>query len=381
MAENEHPRILVVDDVAANVAMVGAVLRAEGFLVSGAQGAVEAMEVLQSQSVDLILLDVMMPVTNGFDFSRRLHAMPETADLPVIFLSALSNEHEIVQGFEAGGVDYVSKPFHKQELLSRVRTHLTLRKARQDLKEQNLVLARTSRELKESNLARDKFLSILAHDLRNPFAGIMSLQGEIRDNLETFSAGELRSAVDAIQTSTQAIYNLLTTLLEWGKAQTGVAVFQFSSFSVSSAVEQALAPLQSMLALKELTLRVEVGATQVWAELASVVSIIRNLLSNAVKFTKRSGLITVVARTEGDQTVIEVKDTGLGMTPEMQDQLFRLDVKVSTLGTEKESGTGLGLLLCREFADRNSGSLDVESVSGVGTVFRLRLPSNKDGGT
>jgi len=373
-----HFRILVVDDVPANILVVKLLLEAEGYAAFGATSAAAAREYLETDPVDLILLDVMMPEVSGFEFARELAAEPELCFVPVIFLSALQESNEIATGLESGGVDYISKPFRKPELLARVRTHLQLSQSRKQLREQNLLLERLAREAREASQARDKFVAILAHDLRNPFSGILSLVTEMEFNLDQFSPEELRDAVQSVYNSTRQVSDLLHSLLEWAQTQTGAQVIHKNMHSVEDLVNQALKPLTGMIGKKELKVTQSINNCQVWADENTLLVIFRNLLSNAIKFTPRGGSIRVEGFNEGEHTVVSIRDSGVGISAQTISELFRLDIRTTTAGTESESGSGLGLLLCKEFIERNDGSLEVESQLGQGSLFRVRLPSNKD---
>ena len=379
MFEPRAHHILIVDDVAANIFMVKTLLEAEGYRVTGAENADEAYRALDQHSIDLILLDVMMPGVSGFEVSRHLQTLPSKEGIPVVFLSALVDKKDIVHGFEAGGVDYIAKPFHKMELLMRVKTHLALHRVQDDLRMKNVVLESTTAELRGANLARDKFVSILAHDLKNPFAGMMSLVTELKENFEQMDKDERTEVLETLDSSAKNTYELLETLLDWGRTQTSTMVFQGQFFDVKSALDEAWRPLAALAAKKEITFSFDSGAPPVWGDRTTVVTVFRNLLSNALKFSARGKCVRVTSRREASMSVVVFADEGVGMTAEQQQKLFRIDTKVSTKGTEKESGTGLGLLLCKEFVERNNGTLTVESTWGKGATFLVRLPATKEG--
>jgi len=373
----ENPyKILIVDDVPANILVVKLLLEAEGYGAFGATSAAVARKYLETETVDLILLDVMMPEVSGFEFARDLSTDPLLCYVPVIFLSALQESSEIATGLDSGGVDYISKPFRKPELLARVRTHLQLSHSRKQLREQNLLLERLAREAREASQARDKFVAILAHDLRNPFSGILSLVTELEFNLDQFSPEELREAIQSVYNSTSQVSDLLHSLLEWAQTQTGAQVIYSSKHSVGDLLDQALRPLAGMIVKKELKVTKSIDGCEVWADENTLLAVFRNLLSNAIKFTPRGGSIRVEGLTKGASTEVSFRDSGVGISAQTISELFRLDIRTTTAGTESESGSGLGLLLCKEFIERNGGSLDVESQLGKGSLFRVTLPTS-----
>jgi signal transduction histidine kinase len=173
----------------------------------------------------------------------------------------------------------------------------------------------------------------------------------------------------------QNVYRLLETLLDWGRSQTGALVLSPQAQLVRFLVDEALEPLEESFHRKGITVTTELDYFQVLADRDTVVTILRNLLSNAMKFTKTGGQVTIGAREVADRVEISVADTGVGIPPHRIPLLFHLENKLSTPGTNREPGTGLGLILCAEFAQKNGGSLRVNSVPGEGTTFCLDLPS------
>jgi signal transduction histidine kinase len=361
-------RILAVDDVPSNLLTLRAILSPSEFAFTGASGAEEAFRLLADNAYDLILLDVLLPGLDGYGIARKLQADPKTASVPLIFLTSLTDEEEVIKGFEAGGGDFVSKPFHKTELLLRLRTHLSLR-------DKNRALEDAASELKVANGARDRFFSILAHDLKNPFAALQSLIQEILSDFDAVSRDELLELLRSMDLTAQNVYRLLETLLDWGRAQTGALTLDIQPQLLRFLVDEALEPLEASFHQKGLTVSADLGYSQAFADRDTVVTILRNLLSNAMKFTRPGGLVTVGVRDTGDRVEISVSDTGVGIPPHRIPLLFRIENKVSTPGTNREPGTGLGLILCAEFAEKNGGFLRVESQPGRGTTFFLDLPS------
>lgn len=366
--------ILVVDDVPANLQVVSAILSSQGYTVHTVRSGQEALDYLSTVNVDLILLDVMMPGMNGFETTRQIKSNPAWERVPVIFLTALTDKDEVVQGFESGGVDYVTKPFNKSELLIRVKTHLTLEKTRYDLEEKNTVLNRTALELKEANVARDKFLSILAHDLKNPFAGLLSLMDEILKDLDSFEKNEMREIFQTLRNSSNNVYHLLLTLLDWGRSQTGGLVLNPQFLNLNALVDDILFTFENSLNQKQLELHYLIDIPEIKADRETLATVLRNLVSNAIKYSKPGGKILFSSTRESERICLSVQDTGIGIKPENLKRLFRLDSKLSTLGTNHEVGTGLGLILCKEFVERNGGTLTVESQWGLGTIFRIYFP-------
>lgn len=358
-------KILIVDDVPQNIQIVGNLLSSENYDVFFALSGEEALQIAQTQDLHLILMDVMMPGMNGFDTVRALKAQPQHRNTPVIFLTALSEKENILDGFDAGGVDYVTKPFNRSELLARVRTHVAL--------------SQTREELRQASLMRDRFFAILAHDLRSPFQALLGLLSETLVQFETLGSEDIKDILQGVHGSSEKAYELLQNLLEWGRSQTGHIILTPEKISLKPLVE-GLEHLNAV-AFQEKKIQFDSSGVKdsCWADRNTLEFILRNLVSNALKFTPEGGTVTLKSEVSGEQVLISVRDTGVGMDEEKLARLFRLDQRVSTPGTKKEPGSGLGLILCRDFAQKNRGELTVESQVGKGSVFRLTLPLNPAG--
>lgn len=242
--------------------------------------------------------------------------------------------------------------------------------------------------LRESNVNKDKFFSIISHDLRSPFTSVLGYSDYILNDFENLSRAELKDLVKEIHTSSQRVFALLENLLQWSRIQTGKLKCQPVMLDVKEFVNGIMVLLQEQAFRKNIRL---INATppgvSMFGDQTMMTSVVQNLLSNAVKFTPAGGSITVEGQRDGQCTRVRVTDTGVGITPEDQAKLFRMDVHHSTSGTAKEPGTGLGLILCKELVDRNRGRIWIDSSMGEGTTFTFELPSlppsdtQQDGGT
>lgn len=361
--------ILIVDDIPENLQVLGNILLAKGMDVGFATNGYQALENIKINPPDLILLDVMMPGMNGFTVCEKIKADAATADIPVIFLTAKAQTEDIVKGFEAGAVDYVTKPFNAGELLARVYTQLELKKSHDIIAEQNL-------QLQELNSTKDKFFSIIAHDLRGPFSGILGLSDLLAQEHESLTKNEIMEFHGKIHVTLKSQYNLLENLLQWASMQTKRYSMNPVNVLTQQVVKEAFNPLQANADKKNVKLvnTVEDMVT-VFADRFMLRSILHNLLSNAIKFTPMGGRITVSFRKDDLGAVISIKDTGMGISEENLSKLFRIDVQHTSLGTEKEKGSGLGLLICKEMMDKHKGTIAVDSILGEGTEFLLYFPN------
>ena len=235
-------------------------------------------------------------------------------------------------------------------------------------------------QLQKVNAEKDKFFSVIAHDLRSPFNGFLGLTELMCEELEDLSPEEIRSAALLMRNSAKNLFDLLSNLLEWSRMQRGLIPFLPTSVLLIAKFEESSNMLKESIVKKEITLIDEIPPhLKVWAEENMLNSILRNLMSNAIKFTPKGGNIVVSAKSRPDQMIeISIRDSGIGMSKQLIDNLFKLDAKTGRKGTEGELSTGLGLFICKDFVEKNGGEIWVQSEIGIGTTFQFSLlPSNE----
>jgi len=238
-------------------------------------------------------------------------------------------------------------------------------------------LIRSSNEqLQKVNAEKDKFFSIIAHDLRGPFNGFLGLTEIMADDSEEISSEELQTIALAMRNSARNVFKLLENLLEWARMEQGLIPFSPISLNLSALLSECLKPLQESLNRKKITIMLNVSADfNVMADPYMIAAVIRNLISNAIKFSQKESEIFISAVLKKDDCIeISVKDSGIGMNPEMAAHLFELYAKNGRKGTAGEPSTGLGLIICKEFVKKHLGSIWVESAETKGSTFYFTLP-------
>ena len=244
-----------------------------------------------------------------------------------------------------------------------------------DRKMVELTLMNQTEELKDLNATKDKFFSIIAHDLKNPFNTILGFIGVLRSEYQELDDTEIQKHIDTIRISAERAYNLLENLLLWSRAQTGNIEFLPEVFNLRNNLLDTIQLLDNMARKKSITITSDIpDHCFVFADKNMIGTIVRNLLANAIKFTPKDGNIHVSVVARNDYLEISVKDSGVGIPPAMIDSIFKIDQKTSTEGTEKEKGSGLGLLLCKEFVGRHGGKIWVKSRPGEGSLFTFTIP-------
>ena len=373
-----HNIILIVDDNPRNLQVVAEILDANGYSIALANNGEKALNYLEKKDADLVLLDIMMPDMDGYEVCLKIKESEKSKDIPVIFLSAKSETQDIVQGFKIGGVDYITKPFNKEEILVRIKNHLELKNARDIIKAKNAELEESEKHLKELNFTKDKFFSIISHDLRNPVSAFVNLTELLYTEFNEFNDEEKFEFVATMYKSSKSVNDLLENLLTWSRAQSGKIKFTPIAINVESIVNKIFSQLELNAKKKNLNLiNNTAGKPNVYADMNMITTIVRNLVSNAIKFSRDGGEIIVNAEGKADFLEISIIDNGIGMEKDIINKLFRIDVHHTSLGTNKEKGTGLGLILCKDFAEKNGGTIRVESEPQKGSAFIFTVPIYK----
>jgi PAS domain S-box-containing protein len=246
----------------------------------------------------------------------------------------------------------------------------------EELNKQADSLKKANSQLEELNATKNKFFSIIAHDLKNPFQAIFGFSELLMRNFEDFEEKQRLELLGMIKTSSEGAYNLLENLLQWARTQTQRIKYTPDTINLHDLIQQNVTLGQANAEKKGIAIRANLECNgTAWADFNMVNLIIRNLISNAIKFTDKNGFISISCSDVSEQNcLIAIKDTGIGISEDNIKKLFRIDEYFSTSGTAGENGTGLGLIICREFIEKNYGELTVESEIGSGTTFSFTLP-------
>ena len=362
-------KLLVVDDVQTNVLLLKALLGKEGYGILVANNGQEALEVIRNKNPDLILLDVMMPGMDGFEVAERLKSEEFRCEIPIIFLTALDDTQSIVNGFKLGVGDFISKPFRKEELMVRIKHQLSLVAARRIIEEKN-------EELRKTIAGRDKMYSVIAHDLRSPMASMKMLLNTIMMSVEKDKIDpDIFDMLEMSNKTSEEVFSLLDNLLKWTKSQLGKLTVIPQKLDISGLADGVVEVMNSVAEVKHIKLiRTDHESFFVYVDIEMIKSILRNLISNAVKFSNPDSEIKVGIKAEDGKVIVSVTDSGKGIKKEDQHKLLKDSTHFTTYGTNSEEGSGLGLLLCRDFARKNGGELWFESEENLGSVFSFSLP-------
>jgi len=251
-----------------------------------------------------------------------------------------------------------------------------LQKNKDEIERKSLELQKLTEDLKELNASKDKFFSILAHDLRSPFSALLGISDFLNQHIDELDHDEIKDFSNHLNRSLNGVFRLVENLLQWSRVQSGRIEYEPVQFNLNSLIDEIVELYKPGLTSKQIKLIKKIGkCIDVYADKNMIDTVLRNLISNAVKFTHQKGKIEILVEEQNEIASISIIDNGMGISEEDQKKLFKIDETISTEGTDKEKGTGLGLVLCKEFIEKNSGKIWVGSKIGYGSKFTFTLPA------
>lgn len=324
-----------------------------------------ACMIARKKQPDLIIMDWEMPVMNGIDAIKKLKNDKQTRDIPVIMASGVmvSSEH-LKTALDAGAVDYIRKPIDKVELIARVRSMLEL--------------SDSYKEIKALNYQKDKMFSIIAHDLRGPIGNFRSMLEVLITNQETLNREYINDVLEDIKETAGSTFSLLENLLLWARSQMQDIDYELDVFDMNDVIVENLMLLNESAKNKSIELINDLQhGIHVYADRNMTSTVIRNLISNAIKFTHTNGKIIISSGqniTDKKMASFSVSDNGIGISEQSLKEIFAKKTGPIESGTNNEKGSGLGLMLCKEFIEQQGGTITVESKKGKGSIFTFTLP-------
>ena len=359
--------ILVVDDTLPNLELLSEMLKARGYRVRPVPSGDLALQAARSNPPDLILLDVHMPDMDGYEVCEQLKADEKLKDIPILFISGLSDVGDKVKAFGVGGADYITKPFQFEEVEARVATHLELRRQRRELLE-------SYERLQKLESMRDDLAHMIIHDLRTPLTNIIG-------NLQTLQDADYdhdltQEFVPVAAEAGQMLLGMVNDLLDISKLEAGQMELQVTEFAVAEVVDAALGTVRGLAEQKGLALSAEVTPPdlRLSADEEKMRRAITNLLGNAVKYV-HDGSVRVQARSDDGAVLISVTDTGEGIPAADFERIFEKFGQVEAHSQAHRMSTGLGLTFVKLAAEAHGGKAWVESEMGNGSTFCISIPA------
>jgi signal transduction histidine kinase len=399
MLSSTRCKLLVVDDLQENLLALEALIRGEDREVFKARCADEALELLLEHEFALAIVDVQMPGTNGFELAELMRGTEKTRQIPIVFVSAAGREMNYAfTGYENGAVDFLYKPLDTQAVRCKVAVFVDLYQRRKVMaqqvqalecsrREQETLLAElrdTQSELRHAVRMRDDFMSMVSHELRTPLNGLI-LDTHLRKlylsrgNLDAFTEDKLRAMFERDERQINSLIRLIEDMLDVSRIRTGKLSIRPEAFDLAQSLRNVVENFTQQMRVAGCEVQVEIEAELRgrWDQFR-IEQVISNLLSNALRYGAGRP-VTVRAWGEVDAIRVEVRDQGIGITPENQQRIFLQFERV--VGSEMASGLGLGLFISEQIVKAHAGRIEVDSQIGRGSTFTLWLPRDASAGT
>ena len=363
---HETATVMVVDDTPANLKLLQEMLQAKGYRVLAFPGGKMALSAAARNPPDLILLDINMPEMNGFEVCERLKADETLKEIPVLFISALTETTDKVKAFSVGGVDYVTKPFQFEEVHARVQTHLELVRQKRELQD-------SYNKLHDLEALRDSLVHMIVHDMRQPLTVVLG-------NLELARTEPLlKDAIHYIgkaSDSTRMLLETISSLLDVSKMEAGRMTLEFSAADMRVLVSETIRMVEPLKGQRALTLVSPEEMESLVCDAHLIRRVVQNLIGNALKFTDRKeGIITVSIEIAAEDRVrVSVADNGPGIPSEYREKVFDKFFQVAARKQGEVYSTGLGLTFCKLAVEAHGGRIGLESDVGKGSTFWFELP-------
>lgn len=381
-------KILIVDDNPQNIQILGKMLSEHYSNIEFAVDGKSALDWINNKKFDIILLDIMLPDINGIDICKKIRNSGLNSNLPIIFLSADSDKETILQGFEAGGQDYITKPFDYREMLARVQTHLLLRKSILELKELNetlekkvqirtLELEKALAKADASDKLKTAFIRNISHEVRTPLNGILGFASLLaKDNL---TVDKKESFLDIVNQSGERLIKTITDYMDISLLVSGNMQLNNSDFKLTKLIFNLYGKYKLACENKGLTFEIsyspELSELTIISDISLIEKTLDHLIGNALKFTSKGG-IKLGFDIIDNALVFTVNDTGIGIKPEIYDWLFKPFNTGETSSARNYEGSGLGLAIAKNSINLLNGEISFISEEGKGTTFHVKIPAN-----
>jgi signal transduction histidine kinase len=384
------PKILLVDDVPANLVALNAILEDGDYTLVEAKSGAEALKCVLQDDFAVILMDVQMPEMSGYDAAKLIKKRKRSREIPIIFVTAVNKEDAyVVHGYQAGAIDYLFKPLDSGILKAKVEVFVQLYLAREQLRVQNEALrmqaelvakhaelvTRTNELLEQSDRHKNEFLDVVSHELRTPLNFIMGFASVLVDEVQGPLNTTQQRSLEKILEGTERMLRLVNDLLDMAKLQAGKFQLDLQATEYAPLVAQVIDDLTPTAVSREVKLESDVHVhVAPYIDEQRLAQTLYNLVGNAIKFTPKGGSVRLKAYVKDAFLVTEVSDTGTGVSVEDIPKLFTRFKQLDMSKTRGAGGTGLGLYISKSFVESHGGTIGVDSELGKGSTFWFSLP-------
>lgn len=369
-------KVLIVDDIPSTLRLLSQMLKDHGYEVINALSGEIALSQVNLAIPDVILLDIMMPEMSGYEVCQQLKSNPKTADIPIIFLTAVTDLPEKIQAFKLGGDDYVTKPFFIQEVLLRIEHQITLKRQQKQLNYLN-------QQLRESNEELAQFAYVVSHELQSPLQTMIGMIGLISAKSQRFDH-KTQKYLNYIAKASDRMHHLISDLLTYSRIENIDPELELVDCEETIAqvlhnLQRAIAETGAVICLGDPSLNPPSHSTilpKVMGNPVQLEQLFQNLIENAIKFARPNitPQIQITCQFEPDgQWIFSMNDNGIGIDPANFDRIFQVFQRMETV--KNYPGTGLGLSICKKIIERHGGKIWVESELGCGSTFYFTLPA------
>lgn len=368
MNTSSKPLILLIENNIDLIKQIGNFLRKDGYRIAIATETNGIIELCQNIKPDLILLDTDTPGTKGFELCKEIKTKLQTPEIPIISITSKTNPDEMLNAYNAGANDYISKPLDPTELLVRVNTHIKLNKYKLEIEEKN-------KQLEKLNIEKNEFLGIAAHDLKNPIYSI-SMLAKVIKNEKSLTKEEIEEFASDIITTSERMLALISNLLDLNKIDLGQIVLKPEAINLKELLFSIIEIYKERANLKNIKIHFhsDNDTPTTISDRHALFQIFDNLISNAIKYSYHNKDIFINLQTNKTKYIISIEDQGQGIREEEMPKLFQKFSRLSSKPTGDEDSTGLGLSIVKRYVDMLNGQVYCKSIYGEGTTFYVELP-------
>lgn len=373
---HESNEVMIVDDTPQNLKILNEILQSKGYRVRSCSNGEFALSSAQYCKPSIVLLDIDMPVMDGFEVCRRFKNDDALSEIPILFLSAFTDTEKKIEGFKNGAVDYITKPFDAEEVLMRVHTHLQIQNYKKLLEEKNRLLEQNIKKLEKTEKMRDDFIHMLVHDMRTPltsidgYATLLQMESKDEINLENYNY------IEYIRSAAENLERMVTAMVDVSRLEADSMPIKKGSVTCGVLVDKALETVGVSVKKRNVKMNIADRAFCLNCDKNITVRILVNFLGNAIKYTNPDETITIETRIEKNGVYFSISNTGKGIPPKYHKLIFEKFGQVKNNNTEDniKVSSGLGLAYCKLAVEAQGGEIGVVSDVGEDTTFWFTLP-------